>query len=71
MVTVLFVWLYVHTALVLAGLLMLTYVEIRSDSKTDAIELAKAAVFIVALPALFWFLYVLLRFNRGGLGGWI
>lgn len=71
MATVLFVWLCVHTALVLAGLFKITYAEIRGDSKTDVLEFAKGAAFIVALPALFWFIYVLLRFNRGGLGGWI
>ncbi|WP_338532579.1 hypothetical protein RBB83_17215 [Paenibacillus peoriae] len=71
MVAVLFVWLCVHTALVLAGLIVTITGIVRSTSKVSVRSLVGIAAFIIVLPGLFWTLRALFYFNRGGLGGWI
>ncbi|MGG4217577.1 hypothetical protein ABEW32_05005 [Paenibacillus jamilae] len=71
MVTVLFVWLCVHTALVLAGLIVTITDIVRSDSQVSVRSVVGISAFIIVFPGLFWALWALFYFNRGGLGGWI
>lgn len=54
MVTLLLVWLCVHTALTLTGIVTLIVVEIRDKRKTDVLELVKATLHMAVFPALFW-----------------